>query len=60
MTERSHVFKAFQKNMEEHARIERVLGDCIASIDETICRSGETVSETRELLVQIDKQFWAR
>ena len=50
-------FKAFQQNVEEHARIKRVVGRCIASIEKATCDSREIVSESRELLAQADKQL---
>ncbi len=59
MAERSDLFTAFQKNL-DHPRIERVIGRCIASTDKTSCRSREIVSETRELLAKVERQFGLR
>lgn len=60
MAERSDVFTAFRENLAEHARIERVIGRCIVSIDDIGSRSREIISETRELLANADKQLGLR
>jgi len=55
MTDRSDVFEVFQLNVQEHVCIARAIARCIASVEETVCRSRETISETRELIASLDK-----
>jgi hypothetical protein len=55
MAKRSEIFKAFLENLEEHARIERVVASSMASMDETTSRGRKTVAETRDLLAKANK-----
>jgi len=60
MPEQSDVLTSLREKLVEHAEIDRVVGRCIASIDETVARSREIISETRELLAEADKQLGIR
>jgi hypothetical protein len=57
MSKRSDAFKAFKQNIEEHRRIKRVIGRCIASIDDIACGSQHIISDIRGLLARVDKQL---